>query len=134
MLLATTGLFTAHIVLLFPEGHGVRIYAISRLFKLALLTYQHTSLTRAQKKHILLSEYLPFIPERNPGCFQVLIINKGAIKLEDRFCRDKRFSLPLGKHEGAQLLDQVLKRCLVLGTGAVAYRAKPPDHVQDVAL
>ena len=42
------------------------------------------------------------------GCFQVLaIMNKGAINIHVQVLYGQKFPTPLGKHQGAQLLDHM---------------------------
>lgn len=53
--------------------------------------------------------------ERYLSCFQVLtIINKAAINIYAEFCVDIKFSTPLNGYQGVQLLDHMLRVCLVL--------------------
>ena len=54
--------------------------------------------------------------EGHLGCFQILaIMNKAAIKtLHIRFLCGHKFSIPLGKYQGARLSDHVVRVYLVL--------------------
>ena len=49
------------------------------------------------------------------GCFRVLTMkNKAAINIVCRFLCGQKFSTPLGKYQGAKLLDYMVRVCLVL--------------------
>ena len=53
--------------------------------------------------------------EGHLGCFQVLaVMNKAAINIHVQdLCRCK-FLVHLGKYQGAQLLDHMVRECLIL--------------------
>ena len=52
---------------------------------------------------------------RHHGCFHVLTdINKAGINFNVLVFYGHRFSAPLGKYQGVQVLDIMLKECLVL--------------------
>lgn len=49
------------------------------------------------------------------GCFQVLaIMNKTAVNIRVCFLHEHKFSIPLGKEQGAWLLNCLVWECLVL--------------------
>ena len=52
--------------------------------------------------------------ERHLGCFQVLaIMKKAAIDIMCRFLCGHKFSTPLGKDQGTQLLDNIINVCFI---------------------
>ena len=55
------------------------------------------------------------LTEGHLGCFQVLaIMNKAAINIMCLFLCRYKFSTHLGKYQGAQSLDPMVRVCLVL--------------------